>query len=81
MTDSLTLGRFGIFNRGRFHLFPDEQRIALCGISSGLSMCVASVGTAEQAGGICRRCLRKMGDDDHGPGCDGPYNCTCGAVQ
>ena len=19
-------------------------------------------------------------DDDHGPGCDGPYNCVCGAV-
>lgn len=20
-------------------------------------------------------------DSDHGPGCDGPYNCTCGAVD
>lgn len=21
-----------------------------------------------------------VADDDHGPGCDGPLNCTCGAV-
>ena len=25
--------------------------------------------------------LAGVDPEDHGPGCDGPWNCTCGAVQ
>lgn len=48
----------------------------------GAPLTPAEVGRVD----VCAACCPRDGEmadplpDDHGPGCDGPWNCTCGAV-